>query len=173
MADTFDGRLAGFEVIEHINSETSPTSRCLFDGDSYVWVYADPDGIVIRITRFAGNSASYVIAAIANVFDIDIASEYEPEYWGFNSQEEWDEWLEKIRKEDDDLFYDKLLKFLAGEPCDIRPGTTGMKWAEIAKELVGQAPGLATPEYKEMLLAEIQRIHRERLDQAFGRGPTR
>jgi hypothetical protein len=51
-----------------------------------------------------------------------------------------------------DQFYASLLQFLAGEPHDIKPGTVGMKWAEIAKALVVENPVLAAPEYKDTLL---------------------
>ena len=60
-----------------------------------------------------------------------------------------------IAREHRDQFYADVLKFLAGEPHDIGPGTVGMCWAEDAKRLVRENPALATPENKDVLLKEI------------------
>jgi hypothetical protein len=45
---------------------------------------------LVRLTRYGGNDPGKILKALANVFDTDIASEYEPQYWGFDTQEEWE-----------------------------------------------------------------------------------
>jgi hypothetical protein len=57
-----------------------------------------------------------------------------------------------IHREYEEQFYANLLKFVAGEPHDIKTGTVGMEWAEIAKALIVENPVLAAPESKDMLL---------------------
>ena len=34
----------------------------------------------------------HIIKAIEQAFDTEIFSEHEPQFWGFATQEEWDEW---------------------------------------------------------------------------------
>ena len=94
--DLFDGRLEEFGVREHVKPEaTTEKSRLLTDGRNYLWVYIDDDGFVDCLTRYAPNGApGKILNALANVFDTDIVSEYEPQFWGFDTQEEWDAWQE-------------------------------------------------------------------------------
>ncbi len=63
--------------------------------------------------------------------------------------------LEVNVREHEDQFYASLLKFVAGEPHDIEPGTVGMARAVIAKMLVKENPALAAPENRGVLLKEI------------------
>jgi hypothetical protein len=51
------------------------------------------------------------------------------------------------------------LKYLRGEPNDIRPGTVGMIWAEIAKKLADKDPGLLLPTNKDKLRKGIDTIY--------------
>jgi hypothetical protein len=37
-----------------------------------------------------------IFHAIAEAFDTDIVSEHEPEFWGFDTQEEWDRWNDQM-----------------------------------------------------------------------------
>jgi hypothetical protein len=89
------------------------------------------------------------------VFDTDIVSEYEPQYWGFETQEEWDAW-EKKRYE---VFYIEIMKYVRGEPNNIRPGTIGMYEAEIAKTLIAKDPAFLFPLNKDKLLKEMRSIY--------------
>jgi hypothetical protein len=157
--DLFDGRLDKFGVREQLSADTTETSKCLTDGRNYLWVYINDAGFVGSITRYGGNAPRKILNAIAQAFDTDIFSEYEPQYWGFDTQEEWDAWQEKLAKEGDEKFHAKLLKYLRGEPNDIQPGTVGMGWAEKAKELVGNDPALLLPENKDKLLNEARSIY--------------
>jgi hypothetical protein len=48
--------------------------------------------------------AAKILQAICEAFDADIFSEYEPQFWGFDTQEEWDAWQRAIAKEHEDEF---------------------------------------------------------------------
>jgi hypothetical protein len=125
-----------------------------------MWVYIDDEGLVSCVTRYAsGGAPGKILTAIAEACDTDIVSEYEPEFWGFETQEEWDRWNEQASREAENRFHNELLKYLRGEPSDIRPGTIGMIWAEIAKKLADKDPGLLLPTNKDKLQKEIETIY--------------
>ena len=158
----FDGRLEEFGVREEYDKPETTTekSRLLTDGCNYLWAYIDDDGFVGCLTRYAPNGApGKILNALANVFDTDIVSEYEPQFWGFDTQEEWDACMEKMSQKAEEEFHIKLLKYLRGEPNDIRPGTIGMCQAEIARTLVEKDPSLLLLVSKDKLRNEIQSIY--------------
>ena len=159
--DLFDGRLEEFGVREHVKPEaTTEKSRLLTDGGNYLWVYMDDEGFVHLLTRYAPNGdPGNILNALANVFDTDIVSEHEPQYWGFDTQEEWDACMEKMSQKAEEEFHIELLKYLRGEPNDIRPGTIGMCQAEIARTLVEKDPSLLLSVNKDKLRNEIQSIY--------------
>jgi hypothetical protein len=99
--DLFTTTLAGGRVREHIvhredDIETSETTRCLTDGENYVWAFRDDFGFVHSFTRWAGNRATFILQAVIDAFDTDIVSEDEPRYWGFETEEEWEAALENM-----------------------------------------------------------------------------
>jgi len=100
-----------------------------------------------------------ILYAIAEAFDTDIISEHEPEYWGFDTKEEWDRWNEQKSREHQESFHNELLKYLRGESNNIRPGTIGMILAEIAKKLADKDPALLLPTNKVKLRKEIDTIY--------------
>jgi hypothetical protein len=154
MSDLFDGRLARFDVTEPDPPNTaSERMRCLSNGQNYVWVYRDGDGNVRKVTSYGLTNPCDILSAICTAFDTDVACEDEPQFWGFDSQEEWDIARRRWQADADDRFYRELLKFLAGEPCDIAPGTTEMIWAQVAKELIAQDPEMGTAACKDRLLS--------------------
>lgn len=63
---------------------------------------------------------------IAEKFDVDIVSEHEPEYWGYETEKEWDAAWEAMAEKDERDFYDEMVKFVRGESYDIEPRTIGM-----------------------------------------------
>lgn len=104
-----------------------------------------------------GNSPSFeMIDSIAKVFAVEFYTEHEPQYWGFDTQEDWDAAMEAIGKEQSDRFYVELIKYVNGQPNDIRPRTHGEVDAKIAKELIAQRPELGLPNAKEELLSAIE-----------------
>jgi hypothetical protein len=158
-ADLFDGRLEKFGIREEVVPDaTTEDSRCLTDGRNYLWV-EESGGLLVGMKRYAGNAPGKILGAIAEAFDVDIVSEYEPQYWGYETQAEWDAALDKQAREADDRFHAELLKYLRGEPHGIMPGTIGMIWAEIAKKLVAEDPVLLLPDNKERLLREMRVIY--------------
>jgi hypothetical protein len=66
------------------------SARYLTDSHNYVWVYGNKSGFVDMITRYGCNNPTKILQAIAEAFGTDIFSEHEPQFWGFQTQEEWD-----------------------------------------------------------------------------------
>jgi len=159
MVDLFDDRMERFDIREEQSKDFSHESRLLTDGFNFVWVYGK-ESIVQGFTRYAFNNPAFIFECICKVFDTNIVSEYEPEFWGCESQEEMDAMFEAAHRKDKEQFYGELVKFIAGQPCDIQPGTIGMEQAEIAKKLVAQNPALALAENRDALLAQIDDIYK-------------
>lgn len=152
----FDGRLEEFGVREHVHPEsTTERSRLLTDGRNYVWVYIDDDGFVACLSRYGWNAPGEILNALANVFETDILSENERQFWRVNTQEEWDACREKISE----AAHIELMKFLRRERNNIRPGTIGMYMAEIARTLVEKDPSLLLSANKDKLFNEVRSIY--------------
>lgn len=149
-------------VHEHPSDDTSQTSKCLTDGhNNYLWVHCDKDGWVTYLTRFAPNgNPTKILRTIVDTFDMEIYTEHEPEFWGFETQEDWDAAMDNIAEENENKFYDDLKKFLAGEDSNIQQGTVGWGWAEIAANLVRNDPSLLEPEQKMKLMQMIYETDR-------------
>lgn len=158
--ELFDGRLEPYGVREQIVPDSTTTGkRCLTDGNNYMWAYIEND-LVDCIERYAsGGVPAKILGAIAEAFDTDIVSEHEPQFWGFETQEEWDAWMDQISNEDTESFYLEVLKYVRGESHDIGPTTVGMIRPQIAKEIVEKDPTLLLLENKDKLLSEIDRIY--------------
>ena len=147
--DLFGGQLEKFGVREHVNPETSEGHRILTDGNNYLHVYMADDGFVACLTRFGWNVSGNILGAIIETFDIEIFSEYEPKYWGFETQQEWDaaweEMADQHRNEWCNKFYVDVYAYVRGEPDhQICLGT-----------IVAKDPSLLQPENKDKLLAGI------------------
>ena len=156
--DLFDGRLEEFGVRIHVKQDekTGEEVRMLTDGRNYLWVYVDDDGFV-SFTRYMPNgNPGKILSAVDEAFETYIASEYEPQYWDFDTQEEWDACMERMSREYEENFHVELLKYCRGEPNDIEPGTSGMLDAEIAKKLSEKDPSLLLPENKDRLRSQIE-----------------
>jgi hypothetical protein len=161
-ADLIDGRLESRNVCEHfVPSETTDLRRCLTDGGYYLWVYIDSEGFVGCITRYGGNAPGFILNAIADTFDTEIVSEYQPEFWGFATNEEWEAAQREIAAHCEREFEINLLKYLRGEPNGIRPGTIGMVKAEIGRILVERNPNLMSVSLRSELMALITAIERD------------
>jgi hypothetical protein len=92
--DLFDGRLKRYGVGEFRRTEGSIEFHYLTDGTNRVSVSATGNGMLGHITRYGNNNASQILDAIKNVFDTAIFSEDQPQYWGFDTQEEMDAAME-------------------------------------------------------------------------------
>jgi hypothetical protein len=62
-------------------------------------------------------------------------------------------WVERDKKEDDDLFAD-LVAYVQGQPNEIKPGTVGETWAEHAKQLATEDPTILDDQAR--LLAAVR-----------------
>jgi hypothetical protein len=159
-ADVLDGRLETFGVRQQFTDDTTATVKCLTDGRNYLWMYVDEEGFVTLLTRYGRNAPSKILRVIATTFDTDIVSEYEPQYWGFESQEEWDASIREISRQHEDEFYAELIKFVSGQPADIpEEGTVGWTQAQIAKQLVKDDPRLTLSEERKRFMSTIETIY--------------
>jgi hypothetical protein len=150
--DLFDGRLEAFGVREHVEpGETAKKIRFLTDGRNYLWVHVDDNGFIDRLTRRGLNAPGKILKAVAAAFETDIVSEHEPQFWGFDTQEEWDACMERMSREDEERFHLELLKYLRGEPS-----TIGVIRGEIAKKLVENDPALLSPVNKDKLRRRVE-----------------
>jgi hypothetical protein len=110
-------------------------------------------------TRYGLNAPQRILGAIADEFDVDIVSEYEPQFWGYETQEEWDADWDAMAKKDEQDFYNDVVKFVRGESHDIRPGTIGMIKAKIAKQLVAESPDLLAEHKRPDLIKAVNMIY--------------
>jgi hypothetical protein len=156
-ADLFGGELEKFGVREHIAPATNETSRCLTDGRHYLWVYLTDDGLVSWLSSYFPNVPIKILDAIAEKFETEIFSEHEPQYWGFDTQEEWDTATKDIHDQQREQFYRDLCAFVRGLPNNIRPGTIGEIQAKIAKKLFEEDATIIGD--RDKLLAAIDEIY--------------
>ena len=160
--DLFDGRLEPFGVREEVTHDTtSPMGwRCLTDGRNFLWVSVDDGRFVYNLKRTGPNAPGKILTAIAEAFNTDVVSEYDPQYWGFATQEEFDAWQEAPSKNHREQFQQQLLNYVRGEPTEgIIPGTIGMHKAEIAKGLVKEHPELLSDESGAKLLDAAEKVY--------------
>jgi hypothetical protein len=157
--DVFDGRLEEFGIREHIVPDrTTDTYRCLTDGREYVWVRIDGGGFFWSV-----RGTSKILHTVADVFETDIVSEHQAQFWGFDTEEEWERWqmehAEEGAERNRNEFYMKVCAYVGGEANVIAPGTIWEIKAQIAKKLVEKDPAFLRPENKERLLVEIEAIY--------------
>ena len=162
MEDLFDGRLESYGITEHIKEgSTRIDARCLSDGRNWLWVYGD--GFARSMTRYGfGNCPTKIVNAIEEEFQTEVFTEYEPQYWGYETREEWDEAWEKMAEESEAEFYLDLVKYVKGDANNIKPGTVGAMMAEIAKELVAENPDLLDPNSKSDLMELVNKVYSEK-----------
>jgi hypothetical protein len=129
-------------VHKHHSEDATANGKCLTDGRNFLWVYGDEKGLVSGFSRYGMNAPQRILQAIGDEFGVDIVSEYEPEFWGYETKEEWEAAWAAMAEEAEQNFYNQVVKFVRGEGHDIRPGTIGMIKAEIAKLLIANSPDL-------------------------------
>jgi hypothetical protein len=81
-SEVFDGRLAQHGVRECISEKTSPTFRCLGDGENWLWCWGDTSHFA-GCTVFAQrqNNGEKIMAIISRVFEVQFLSEHEPGFF--------------------------------------------------------------------------------------------
>ena len=153
----FDGRLQQYGIAEKtVPDSTSERSRVLVDEQgNFLWVYSDDKGYVGDLSRYGFQSPALILEAISVTFNTEIYSEHEPQYWGFNTQEEWDAWMAKMAIEHRNEFYADIVNFVTGKEHGFRSGTVGMIQAEIANVLVSEHPDLLLMQNKDEFLKTI------------------
>jgi len=159
MTDLFDGRLEKDGVQEQYGKEATSNRKCLTDGRNVLWAGCNEEGLVSTFTRYGLNSPQRILRAIADVFDVDIVSEHEPEFWGYETKEEWDAAWAAMAEKDEQEFYNEVAKFVRGENHEIRSGTIGMIKAEIAKRLVAESPDLVAEDKRPDLIKAVNMIY--------------
>ena len=159
MADLFDGRLKDVGVHEHHSKETTANQKCLTDGRNFLWIDGDEKGLVSFLSIYGMNAAQRILQAICDEYDVDIVSEYEPQFLGFKTQEEWDAWERAMATKADEDFYNEVVKFVRGEAHDIKPGTNGMVLAEIAKRLIAESPDLLAEDKRPDLIKAVNLVY--------------
>ena len=168
--ELFDGRLEAFGVREEVGPEGTADRyapymkvkevRYLTDAQNSMEVVIYENGVAsLNVRNLWCAPEREILHAIAEAFDTDIVSEHQPEYWGFDTQEEWDAHEKRRHEENQRQFHAELLKHLRGEPADIQPGTIGMKKAGIAKSLVEKDPSFMEPANRDKLMGEIDAIY--------------
>ena len=99
--ELFDGRLEAFGVREEVRPEGTADRyppymkvkevRYLTDGQNSMEVVIYENGVAcINVRNLWCAPEREILHAIAEAFETDIVSEHQPEYWGFDTQEEWD-----------------------------------------------------------------------------------
>jgi hypothetical protein len=92
MTDLFDGRLEKHGVREHQTENATPMSRCLTDGENFVWAYGgDDDNHPVMFTRYAGNYPMLILDAIVAEFDVELGGvdDIDPRRPRLNPPLEW------------------------------------------------------------------------------------
>jgi hypothetical protein len=108
--DLFDGRLSKFGVYEYypeldakstsdeITDNTATGTRYLTDGQEILPIYTKEDGFVETLFWHKVTIPLKIITAIGKTCKTELVSEYSPKFWGFDTEEEWDAWLEERDK---------------------------------------------------------------------------
>jgi len=156
MADLFDGRLEHHGVHEHHCEGTTSDRKCLTDGPNCLWV-CNEEGLGLIVTSYGVNKPQRILRSIADAFDVEIASEDEPQFWGELETEEGHP--AAIAKKHEQDFYNEVIKYVRRESHNIRPDTNGMIIAEIAKGLIAQSPDLLAEDNRPTLIKSVRKIY--------------
>jgi hypothetical protein len=167
--ELLDGRLEEHCVYEDTERFGSPgkinkgkdayNDKVLTDGMNYIGVYGDE--YVKTIQRCGNNNAGIVLDVISDVFETDYLSEYQPEFWGFESRAEQDLAEMMGAERESTIIYEKIMKFVRGESHDFEPNSRELHDAIIAKELIAGNQDLADPNRRDELF-EIIRFHHKK-----------
>jgi hypothetical protein len=137
-------------------------------------MFCNDMGMVRSFTRWAGNSAGLILYAITEALKVEIVSEYEPRYWGYETEEEWEAaetaWQEANAKEEQ-AFWNEIIKFARGESDKIvtmRRKSVAIEMAEIAKRLIAQSPELLAEDKRADLIEAVETMFRQHLVETSG-----
>lgn len=110
MLELFGGQLEQYGIAEAVDSENACRhSRGLIDELGIdLWVWADDDGYVSGLVCEGFQDPSRILKAIAAAFNTKYYSEYEPQWWGYNTREEMNAAIEKMTPAEHDTFFECL-----------------------------------------------------------------
>jgi hypothetical protein len=92
--DLFE-RLKQFGIREALTPDNDERARCLTDGRHCLWVYLTEDGFVSSLTMYGVCVPNKILDAIWETFG-EIYTEHDPQYWGCDTQEEWEAAMPEI-----------------------------------------------------------------------------
>jgi hypothetical protein len=95
-SELFDGRLQKFGIRDH--GQARENHRCLTDGENCLGVRINDAGYVVGFEReWNGNwgSPEKILSSVSDAFETKTFSYEEPEYYGFDSEEEKAAWRAK------------------------------------------------------------------------------
>jgi hypothetical protein len=153
--ELFDGSLEVLGVREEVRPEGAADRyppnmnvrevRYLTDGSDSMEVIVWQNGHAnLEVRDLWCAPEKKIFHAIAEAFDTDIVSEHQPEFHGFDTQEEWDAHVKRIHEESQRQFHAEI----------------GMTKAGIAKSLVETDASLMEPENRDKLMGEIAAIYK-------------
>ena len=153
--DLFDGRLGKLGTIEKTTYQTCSGVRCLTDGSNCIWAFRTDHGNLDFLSRYGQNSAENILWAIGQIFDTGIVSEHEPQYWGFDTQEDMDRYMEQTSERmEAKKFHPEFINYVLGRPYDTE--LVCVEEAVIANDLVAKEPRLSFPENAIELLERVR-----------------
>ena len=153
----FDGRLKkfGLDIVPDKTCADRPSSGYITDGNHCLH-YVYPEGTAFGIIF---NGSCRILLTVAEAYDVRIVSEHSHEFWGFETEEEFDLWHIEQAKKHEDEFYNDILKFVRGEEHNLRPGSVGMGTAEMAKKLIAECPELLAEDRRADLFKAAEEKH--------------
>jgi hypothetical protein len=95
-ADLFDGRLKKHGVREKIRDDTTETDRYLEGSDGVLSASRTEGGYSLFQREAFSSIPRDVIDALTKEFEVDVVSEHNPRYWGFETAEEWSAHEQKL-----------------------------------------------------------------------------
>ena len=158
MEELFDGRLEPYGVREYREERSSSEFGVLTDGISQLAVYAE--GVVRLIKRCGTNNEILILNAIAEAFDTKIYSEHAPQFWGYDTNEEWEAFERYYSENSESFFYVKLMKIINDGVADSRQTASTLDKVAIAKDLIADDPNLASPDRMYELLEAIDKRYK-------------
>src|SRR5262249_44724502 len=93
----FDGRLEKYGVEEKILGNSTLVTRYLVGWDGFLQVHRLDNGTCTFTRR--GCVPWSIFDAIAEEFNVELVSETDHRFWGFATEEEWDNWHKQLHKE--------------------------------------------------------------------------
>jgi hypothetical protein len=124
-SELFDGRLKKCGIHEHDRDHSDRNYRCLSDGEKRLGVTINGAGYVTGFARERNGDWSTperILSAVSDAFETKIFSYQEPEYHGFESEEEKAAWVSKQKD------VEEWLAIREAEGLKIDPDTAEVEW---------------------------------------------